>query len=180
MPQADGSKRYPGMTSATRAWMLVPLCAALACGASVAGAPAPGVDSGSSVDAGTAALETGTIPSPGTDGSKNAAGEGGGGKTGIDAAAPVAEMCLLEGVECTDGGIQCCNSDCMSGACGGCLGEGETGCLAGKACCSGLSCTSDGFCGTTACVWEGHACGGDGGAVCCNDDCNPHGVCGPF
>jgi hypothetical protein len=178
MAQGEGSKLYPRMTSATRTWVLVPLCAALGCGGAAA-TGAPPDDAGfTAADAG-AFVESGS-PGPSKDsGNKNGEHDAGGGTTGIDSESPT--MCLLEGVTCSaDGGTPCCNGDCVNSACGGCLGEGEIGCSAEKACCAGLMCTPAGYCGTAACVWEGHACGGDGGAVCCNDDCNPSGICGPF
>jgi hypothetical protein len=186
MARAVGKKQYPRMTSTTRTWMLVPLCAALGCGSGAAaaiggdsGGPGSGGDSGgpgSGFDAGLVAEDTGTNPGTPREGGQSNMPEGGSGRADTG---PVA--CLLDGWACSikDGGTMCCNSDCINGLCGGCLGEGQLA-NASQSCCDGLGKTTDGYCGSDACVWEGADCGEDGGKVCCNDDCNSEGKCGPL
>jgi hypothetical protein len=84
--------------------------------------------------------------------------------------------CVLDFQPC--GGGSCCNMVCSSGACGGCLGEGNA-CIGDTDCCSGLTCAHAGdagsFCGTNLCAPDGTECGN--GTPCCNDNCN-NGTCG--
>lgn len=84
--------------------------------------------------------------------------------------------CVLDFQPC--GARACCNMGCSSGACGGCLGEGNA-CTSDTDCCSGLACAPAGdagkFCGTNLCAPDGTECGN--GTPCCNDNCN-NGTCG--
>jgi hypothetical protein len=152
------------------------------------------VDTGSSTTAAFVASSSGTAMTGA------AGGSGDGGKAASSAGVPVAEpdaatnaensagpTCYLDNEPCGDGGAPfCCNGNCINGACGGKLAEGEP-CqyesgepIAGTApCLAGLACNS-GKCGTNACSPDGTACGpdvADGGVVCCNDDCNGT-ICG--
>jgi hypothetical protein len=97
-----------------------------------------------------------------------------------EAATPDNGSCVPDYGPCAaDGGMNCCNLACTSGACGGSLAEGERCDYDGGTVPSGATPCHDklacnhGYCGTSACVPDGTGCGPDaGGVVCCNDNCN--------
>jgi len=102
------------------------------------------------------------------DGAVGAAADGG--EHSATGAMVDAFVCLAHGVPCGGGLGTCCSDTCFKGACGGCVVEGV---MPGPdaTCCAGLSVTSEGYCGTAACVPDGTPCG-NGTVVCCNDNCN--------
>jgi len=199
MAQGGDGKLLSPTTPATRAWLFVPLCVVmLACSGAASTSSSPGgaaggtdaasrtglpgdtagTGSGTGVASGktTSASDAGnsqTVATP-TAGSVDAAtgsafdmpDGGGAGVTG----AVDAFVCLTHGVPCGLGLGTCCSDTCFKGACGGCVVEGvKPG--PDATCCAGLSVTSEGYCGTAACVPDGTPCG-DGTVVCCNDNCN--------
>jgi len=157
---------------------------------------APGVsaDAGKSRDAGTPGRED---VANGNGGDTADGKDGGGGRPVADAhvieleggskddvdgghdATGTTDTCVPDYGPCGSGLGECCNLACSSGACGGFLAEGEHCTYDGGTppdgappCSDRLAC-NHGFCGTSACVPDGRACGPDaGGVVCCNDDCN--------